>query len=231
VDQETTAVQPPPLSPPSSDTEHSKENASAAAVPLPLSPPSSDTEHSKENAAAVSSDDVRDDVKDELLEMTPRSAATAEDLLVVKYSKRRQREMLIPYPELSCEMVEDDKTVGHIMAHGSVVCGLHADGATEPLVDFAISARKPFAVVPCCVFWRTNLKLRQLGVRSYDQFVEHLRSKEVPFGRVQCSTLPFDGRNTVVWWDADETVQPTPPQIALCVPCSISSPLPPLVNQ
>ena len=28
---------------------------------------------------------------------------------------------------------------------------MHPDEATEPIVDKAISERKPFAVVPCCV--------------------------------------------------------------------------------
>ena len=34
----------------------------------------------------------------------------------------------------------------------SCVVGLHPDQATEAIVDFAVSRRKPFAVVPCCVF-------------------------------------------------------------------------------
>ena len=33
-----------------------------------------------------------------------------------------------------------------------VVVGLHPDEATDAIVDAALAARKPFAVVPCCVF-------------------------------------------------------------------------------
>ena len=29
---------------------------------------------------------------------------------------------------------------------------MHSDGATEPLVKLALKHKKPFAVVPCCVF-------------------------------------------------------------------------------
>lgn len=29
---------------------------------------------------------------------------------------------------------------------------MHADQATEPLVDWALALNKPFAVLPCCVF-------------------------------------------------------------------------------
>ena len=33
-----------------------------------------------------------------------------------------------------------------------LVVGMHADQATEAVVDFALTHGKPFAVVPCCVF-------------------------------------------------------------------------------
>ena len=47
-----------------------------------------------------------------------------------------------------------------VLAQCSVVIGMHPDQATEPLVDFAIAHRKPFAVVPCCVFPRLHLHRR-----------------------------------------------------------------------
>ena len=34
----------------------------------------------------------------------------------------------------------------------SAVVGMHPDQATEAIADFAIAHRKPFAIVPCCVF-------------------------------------------------------------------------------
>ena len=96
--------------------------------------------------------------------------------------------------------VKDDKSIREILASCSVVCGLHSDGATEPLVDFAIANGKPFAVVPCCVFWRSNPNLLGAGVRKYDEFLDHLAAK-LPPGEVKRGTLGFDGRNTVLWWE------------------------------
>ena len=81
----------------------------------------------------------------------------------------------------------------------SVVCVLHPDSATEPLVDFAIEMGKPFAVVPCCVFWRSKPGLLDGGVRSYEDFLRYLERK-LPPGEVRRGTLGFDGRNTVLWW-------------------------------
>jgi hypothetical protein len=37
-----------------------------------------------------------------------------------------------------------------------VIIGMHPDQATEAIVDMALKYRKPFAVVPCCVFSHEN---------------------------------------------------------------------------
>jgi hypothetical protein len=95
--------------------------------------------------------------------------------------------------------VVDPREIGRIMRDCSVVCGLHPDGATEPLVDYAIAHGKPFVIVPCCVFWRSNPLLLQEGVRSYEDFLSHLMSK-LPQGEIRRDTMAFDGRNTVLWW-------------------------------
>jgi hypothetical protein len=34
----------------------------------------------------------------------------------------------------------------------SVLVGMHPDQAAEPLVDFALKNRKPFVLIPCCVY-------------------------------------------------------------------------------
>jgi hypothetical protein len=34
------------------------------------------------------------------------------------------------------------------------VVGMHPDQATEAILQFALECRKPFAIVPCCVFPR-----------------------------------------------------------------------------
>ena len=104
----------------------------------------------------------------------------------------------------AAEHVTDDGAIASIVEGASVVAGLHPDGATEPLVDWAIAAGKPFAVVPCCVFWRFSDVLTELGVRSYDQFLDYLAEK-LPEGQIRRETLPFDGRNVVLWWPGRES--------------------------
>ena len=100
------------------------------------------------------------------------------------------------------EIVEDEE-IGSIVARCSVVAALHPDGATEPAVDWAIAAKKPFAVVPCCVFWKFSEELQRRGVRSYPDFLDYL-SEKLPEGQIRRDTLPFDGRNTVLWWPGPE---------------------------
>ena len=104
----------------------------------------------------------------------------------------------------------------------SLLVGMHADSATEAIVDAALHYQKPFVVVPCCVFpnlfpHRTipmhNLAvtvdetednnppatpLAQVQVRSYEDFCQYLLLKD---DRFNCSVLPFPGRNLAIWWD------------------------------
>jgi hypothetical protein len=86
----------------------------------------------------------------------------------------------------------------------SVILGLHADGATEAIVDAALKNQKPFVVVPCCVFPNlfTARQVEENGkmvpVRSHEQFCRYLASKDPRF---KMETLPFEGRNLAIWWD------------------------------
>ena len=78
---------------------------------------------------------------------------------------------------------------------------MHPDEATEPIVNVALRHRKPFAVVPCCVFPHTNLH-RKLPdgspVVRHDQFCEWLLQKGG--GSLSRTALPtFEGRNVVVY--------------------------------
>merc|ERR1739841_204185 len=45
-----------------------------------------------------------------------------------------------------------DKKLDEAVKNASLIIGLHSDGATEAIVDAALLYKKPFVVVPCCVF-------------------------------------------------------------------------------
>ena len=83
---------------------------------------------------------------------------------------------------------------------GGLFLGMHADGATEAIVDIALQQKLSFAVVPCCVFGRKNQNLFVPGRRNramtYDEFLDHLQTKS---GIIKRSDLAFDGRNVVLY--------------------------------
>ena len=93
---------------------------------------------------------------------------------------------------------------------------MHADGATEAMVDYALQHGKPFAVVPCCVFpdaaphrrvrrrdAATGLPTEELiPVRSYEHFLDYLQDKAPGIERVD---LAFEGRNTCIYRRAQGT--------------------------
>lgn len=85
----------------------------------------------------------------------------------------------------------------------SIVVGMHADQATEHLVDFALRNNKPFAILPCCIYSRqfpTRLS-SSTGklVTTYAQFIEYLLAKD-PLGRIHAVELDFEGKNTLLYF-------------------------------
>ena len=87
----------------------------------------------------------------------------------------------------------------------AVIVGMHPDQATEPIVRLALAAGKPFAVVPCCVFYKSNpnRKLRDgTPVETHEQFCNYLveLGGEYEGARVgRCQLNDFEGRNTIVY--------------------------------
>ena len=94
--------------------------------------------------------------------------------------------------------------------HATLIVGLHADGATEAIVDAALKYHKPFVVVPCCVFpnffpmrrlvidQKDGNPPQEIPVRSHEQFCKFLLQKDPRFVMEE---LPFEGRNVAIWWD------------------------------
>lgn len=85
----------------------------------------------------------------------------------------------------------------------SLIVAMHPDEATEAAVDVALALRKPFAVVPCCVYKQLFPERRRsngLAVKKYSTFLEYLQRKD---SRIRSARLPFVGRNRVLFMRPD----------------------------
>jgi hypothetical protein len=71
-----------------------------------------------------------------------------------------------------------------------LVVGMHPDGATRLIVEYAAKHHVPFAIVPCC---------SENGM-SYKPWMRHLTelAKDAGFARVEEAMLPMDGRARVL---------------------------------
>ena len=91
----------------------------------------------------------------------------------------------------------------------SVVIGMHPDEATEPVVELALAAGKPFAVVPCCVFPESNphrVCADGTPVRLHPEYCRYLEERGRALAAppaslaVEATTLwKLPGRNAVVY--------------------------------
>lgn len=109
------------------------------------------------------------------------------------------------------ETVVNDSELKSAIEECTLIIGMHADSATECIVDVALLHRKPFVVVPCCVFpnlfnqryliHETDGETKKTAVRNCEQFLEYLLLKD---RRLQTCVLPFDGRNVAIWWDGKD---------------------------
>lgn len=96
--------------------------------------------------------------------------------------------------------------------NASLLIGMHADGATEPIVDAALQYNKPFVVVPCCVFpnFFSQRTIQQddgktVQVRTHEQFCQYLLAKDPRFVK---EVLPFEGRNVAIYWRGESDESP-----------------------
>ena len=100
-----------------------------------------------------------------------------------------------------------DANAAHLRDCAALI-GLHPDEATVAIVDVALKLRKPFAVLPCCVF-REQFRDRRLPsgapVEAYDDLVAFILAKDPA---VRTATLEFFGRNQVLFWDPSPPLAP-----------------------
>lgn len=87
-----------------------------------------------------------------------------------------------------------------LVENASCLLGMHPDEATEDILDVALSLAKSVAIVPCCVF-PCLFPLRKFqdgrSVTSYENFLEYLLEKD---NRLKIDTLPFEGKNKVIYF-------------------------------
>lgn len=124
-------------------------------------------------------------------------------------------------PSAVVVQLQQDAELVQAVKNCTLMIGMHADGATEAIVDIALYYRKPFVVVPCCVFpnlfqHRMVPRIRRekvnnnedndleednqtisepeemTPVRTHEQFCRYLAMKDSHF---VMETLPFEGRN------------------------------------
>lgn len=92
-----------------------------------------------------------------------------------------------------------------LLKNCSFVIGLHPDQATGAIVEFAVKYKKPFVVVPCCVFSRlfpnrfvhNDLDGKKVVVSTKKQLIDWCVSLDPE--NIKISELPFQGSNVAVW--------------------------------
>lgn len=93
----------------------------------------------------------------------------------------------------------DEGNIVSVLAHSSVVVGLHPDSATDAIVDFALQANKPFAIVPCCIFSKQEPQRRTASggpIKTYSEYIQWLEGKHPG---IKQAKLGFPGRNVVLY--------------------------------
>jgi len=85
-----------------------------------------------------------------------------------------------------------------VIEEANIIVAMHPDEATEAMVDLSLQHKKPFAVVPCCVFPNLFPRKNKQGVPviSYFQFIDYLLEKDPD---IKVGYLDFQGRTKVLY--------------------------------
>ncbi|MGE0614368.1 MAG: hypothetical protein AB7P04_01900 [Bacteriovoracia bacterium] len=94
---------------------------------------------------------------------------------------RRHKHLEVPFAEREFTLTEP--------CEADLVVGMHADGATRIIIEYAAKHRIPCAVVPCC----------SDNSMSYKPWMRHLDELARTLGmRTEETTLPMQGRARVL---------------------------------
>ena len=84
-----------------------------------------------------------------------------------------------------------------LAASASVIVGLHADEATDAIVQCALESSRPFAVLPCCAFpTRYPPGSERAACATSLQLAAYLQRKDASIRRAH---LPVEGRNVILY--------------------------------
>eukprot|EP00747_Dinoflagellata_sp_TGD_P098835 gnl/TRDRNA2_/TRDRNA2_167571_c1_seq1.p1 gnl/TRDRNA2_/TRDRNA2_167571_c1~~gnl/TRDRNA2_/TRDRNA2_167571_c1_seq1.p1 ORF type:complete len:165 (+),score=19.03 gnl/TRDRNA2_/TRDRNA2_167571_c1_seq1:63-557(+) len=96
-----------------------------------------------------------------------------------------------------------------LMRSCSVVAALHPDQAAGHAISLALALRKPFAVIPCCVY-AAEFPKRKLPtgkpVRTYEQLLDFLQAMHPLIRR---AVMDFEGKRVVLYMTATDAAQST----------------------
>ena len=136
---------------------------------------------------------------------------------------------LVRVVRLTLEKALTEPSLTMLLERSLALVGMHADEATEALVDAALERAKPFAVLPCCVLPQLFPKRRlasNVFVRKYGAFIRYLREKDP---RIQRAELPFAGRATVLFMRQEDYQRAWiekghgRPSVSDCAPCALAA--------
>ena len=146
-----------------------------------------------------------------------------------KWQRKRMRRSGQPAFEVAHEFFGEagGEASAAMAREASLIIGMHPDEVTETIVDTALAAGTPFAVVPCCVFSRLfpfrTLPNSKTLVTTHGDFCRYLKAKDPK--NIKLATLGFAGKNVVVYSlgeprrKQDEEDEHEPSAEVECVPC------------
>ena len=111
------------------------------------------------------------------------------------------------------EIYSNSISIGHAdetpSQTNSLLLGLHPDQPTEDIIDAALEHNLSVAIIPCCVYadlFPSRMikrsgsdddgKYEEIPVRNYSEFLQYLLDKDES---LQIATLPFEGKNKVIY--------------------------------
>ncbi len=123
---------------------------------------------------------------------------TGDDRAIFAACVRTNTEVSV-YEDAGGLPVLDSPAVDCVAREADVIVGLHPDQPTADIVTYCVAHRKPFAVVPCCVFNRLfphrRLKCGR-SVHSREDLIEYLCEMHPS---IKTEKLPFEGANIMVY--------------------------------